>query len=252
MTDVSGVVSEPRTFFGKAEIAMKETRRGFTLVELLVVIAIIAILAAMLLPALTRARESAKATVCASNMRQLGMVFHLYADDNQGWVPHPTVNQFGLPFVGEWFLFYTPYLMKPIHTSAALIDPYELGRRLPVFDCPSTGQLPPGQGGMAKTFDYFIRPNKNNDQSNKLDMLKSSTILLFEHRAIYALNYQSIPQPPGSAWNANYYGSVPYVPGFHHRNGMNILFPDGRVQWYSRNSYQPPPVTDFWDMKLEL
>ena len=62
----------------------------FTLIELLVVIAIIAILAAMLLPALSAARESAKFAQCAGKLRQIGMVVNMYAEDNKG--VRPVVN----------------------------------------------------------------------------------------------------------------------------------------------------------------
>ncbi len=63
------------------------TQKGFTLIELLVVIAIIAILAAILLPALARAREAARRASCASNLKQFGVIFKMYSNENKGKFP---------------------------------------------------------------------------------------------------------------------------------------------------------------------
>lgn len=88
MVRFKAVGSSKRSLIG----GRRRTPGGFTLVELLVVIGIIAVLIAMLLPALNKARRQSEAVQCASNMRQIGLAIVIYADSNDGWLFPPNLG----------------------------------------------------------------------------------------------------------------------------------------------------------------
>ena len=116
--------------------------RAFTLIELLVVIAIIGILAAMLLPALNKARAKAKTALCVANEKQIGLAVGLYADDNNDCFPPGYENTVG----SDWHLIISPYLSKTKNTYTAQ------GGASPTFICPASVQVLPSGITMSLTY----------------------------------------------------------------------------------------------------
>jgi len=109
---------------------------GFTLIELLVVVAIIAILAALLMPGLKNARDSAKRIKCVSNLRQIGMAAHLYANDNSGQWPHFVID--AADSNGGWttsVAWLNDAVLGPRWEAVGRVHPYLKSKQ--IFFCPA-------------------------------------------------------------------------------------------------------------------
>lgn len=155
--------------------------RAFTLVELLVVIGIIAVLVAILLPALNAARKAAVKTQCLSNVRQLAVSLLFYANDNKGWFPsrnengtnpngngypHQTCRKTSDGFVYDLnYTFVMPYVCGqstkkiPRVAGVANMIPYQ-GRRAQMLFCPGQPDVKPESGNAFEerfcTYSYFV------------------------------------------------------------------------------------------------
>lgn len=145
---------------GEATQPVSRRSTAFTLIELLVVVAIIAILLAVMMPALRAAREQARAVVCASNLRQLGIALHAYANDCRGFVIPAAYSDSGTTRGGPPIYWWGTNDETHVDHRRGFLWPYlhaEL-RSDGVFECPSQpwGSYQPqgAAGSVTSTYGY--------------------------------------------------------------------------------------------------
>ena len=212
----------------KAKNTIKKSRKGFTLIELLVVIAIIAILAGLLMPALSRAREQARRATCMNNLRQIGLAINMYAQDFDGIAPFERDTS------------------NCIWNGTGVNRRVSLGRvadylegNLKVFYCPSQRYFTknnPNYGmqnfdviGKECRSSYYARGPPQFDPSLGLD----DPVLIWRY-------------PNKKGWVTDV--ELPDHPHAHaHKDGVNALRNDGSVHWLPGVArYGSDTWDDYW------
>ncbi len=223
--------------------------RGFTLIELLVVVAIIAILAALLLPALSRAKDSAQAAACSDNIRQLNLGWLLYSDDNRGalmnnssMVDTRTYRQSWVNNIEDWGT--SQENTNPAYILSGKLAPY-VGNSLGVYKCPSDhsmAQCGPRLRSISLNSlvgDPLVTPNRFNP-----DWQQFLKITQFPRPSQFYTFIEEHPDTINDGYFMNSWDQIKWgnLPASYHNGSANIAWADGHIErhkWLA-DTVRPP------------